>query len=101
MITHVDEIQIKSVDDDSLTKDSDKPRVITVDGGVISMDAADYSKGDLLWMKETGCGKFDIMDYSNVAGKYGQDFLDELKPRNKGKSGRQILAGPLASLSKA
>jgi hypothetical protein len=32
------------------------------------------------------------MDYSDVAEKYGEDFLEELSPPTKGKSGRQLQA---------
>jgi len=37
-----------------------------------------------------------MMDYSDVAEKYGEDFLEELSPPNKGKSGKQIIGGILA-----
>ena len=42
---------------------------------------------------------FRIMDYSSVAEKYGEEFLEELNPPNRGKSGGQLLAGALSSLS--
>ncbi|KAL9190833.1 hypothetical protein ACHAXT_000539 [Thalassiosira profunda] len=62
------------------------------------MNAADQPKGMLLWMKEAGVVMFRTLDYSEVAEKYGEEFLDELNPPNKGKSGRQILTGALTSL---
>eukprot|EP00581_Thalassiosira_minuscula_P018972 CAMPEP_0183722890 /NCGR_PEP_ID=MMETSP0737-20130205/14705_1 /TAXON_ID=385413 /ORGANISM="Thalassiosira miniscula, Strain CCMP1093" /LENGTH=218 /DNA_ID=CAMNT_0025953135 /DNA_START=43 /DNA_END=699 /DNA_ORIENTATION=+ len=88
----------EQIDDDSL-KDSDKSRVIGIGGRVISNNAAEHSKGSLLWMKESGCFLFRIMDYSDVAEKYGAEFLEELNPKNKGKSGKRILAGAMNSLS--
>lgn len=101
VVTTIDGIEIESVDDDIL-KDSDKSRVLEIGGGVISMNAADHPKGTLLHMKEAGFPMFRMMDYSDVAEKYGEEFLEELSPPNKGKSGKQILAGAMTpSLSKA
>lgn len=51
-------------------------------------------------MKESGCNLFRIMDYSDVAEKYGEDFLEELSPPNKGKSGRQLQAEAFAELGR-
>ncbi|KAL7533684.1 hypothetical protein ACHAXR_008073 [Thalassiosira sp. AJA248-18] len=100
IITTIDGMKIKS-ENDAILKDCDKSRVLTVAGGVISNNAAEHSKGTLLHMKEAGFAMFRLMDYSDVAEKYGEEFLKELSPPNKGKSGKQILAGALASLGKA
>lgn len=100
IIATINDTKIKS-EDDAILKDCDKIRVLTIEGRIISMNAAEHSKGTLLHMKEAGFPHFRMMDYSDVAEKYGEDFLEELSPPNKGKSGRQILGGALASLSKA
>ena len=98
VIMAIDGIEITSVDDDNL-KESEKSRVVTIGGRVISMNAAEHPKGSLLYLKECGAPMFRIMDYSSVAERYGEDFLEELNPPNKGKSGGRVLAGALASLS--
>lgn len=98
VIIAIDGKEITSEDDDIL-KESDKSRVITIGGRVISMNAAEHSKGSLLYMKECGMPMFRIMDYSSVAERYGEDFLEELNPPNKGKSGGRLLAGALSSLA--
>lgn len=87
-------------EDDDVLKESKGSREIVIAGDIISMSASDYSKGTLFHMKETGCAKFRIMDYSDVAEKYGQDFLEELSPPNKGKSGRQLQAEAFAELGR-
>ena len=86
---------------DAILKESDESRVIVIAGDIITMNAADLSKGALLHMKESGCHLLRIMDYSGVAEKYGEDFLEELSPPNKGKSGRLIQAEAFASLGKS
>lgn len=98
VIIAIDGEKITSEDDDIL-KESDKSRAITVGGRVISMNAAEHSKGSLLFMKERGFPMFRLMDYSSVAETYGEDFLEELNPPNKGKSGGRLLAGALSSLA--
>ncbi len=64
------------------------------------MKAADHPKGSLLWMKEIRAPMFRIMDYSGVVEKYGEEFMEELNPPNRGRSGRSILGGAVSSLSK-
>ncbi len=98
VILAIDNFEITSETDDIL-KESDKSRDITIAGRVISMNAADKPKGSLLYLKELGAPMFRIMDYSGVAEKYGEEFLEELNPPNRGKSGGSILAGALSSLS--
>eukprot|EP00984_Skeletonema_dohrnii_P038526 scaffold41847_cov200-Skeletonema_dohrnii-CCMP3373.AAC.1 len=39
------------------------------------------------------------MDYSSVGERYGEEFLEELNPPNRGKSGGRLLAGALSSFS--
>lgn len=99
VILAIDGFEITSEHDDILKEVSDKSRDITIAGRVISMKAAEHPKGSLLYMKERGMPMFRIMDYSGVAEKYGEEFLEELSPPNRGKSGGRILAGALSSLS--
>lgn len=87
-------------EDDAILKESKESRVIVIAGNIITMNAADLSKGTLWHMKESGCNLFRIMDYSDVAEKYGEDFLEELSPPNKGKSGRQLQAEAFAELGR-
>mmetsp|Transcript_24325 Transcript_24325/g.34847 ORF Transcript_24325/g.34847 Transcript_24325/m.34847 type:complete len:338 (+) Transcript_24325:44-1057(+) len=98
VILAIDNYEIPSETDDIL-KESDKSRDITIAGRVISMKAADHPKGSLLYLKEIRAPMFRIMNYSGVAEKYGEEFLEELNPPNRGKSGGRILAGALSSLS--
>jgi len=98
VILAIDGIEITCEDDDILQQ-SDKSRDITVGGRVISMNAAEHSKGSLLYMKERGMPMFRIMDYSSVGERYGEEFLEELNPPNRGKSGGRLLAGSLSSFS--
>lgn len=80
-LTYINGLKIKSVDDDILTdKTSDKPRVISVAGWLVTNNAADKTKGELLYLKETNNPLFRVMEFSTVAKKYGQDFLEELDP---------------------
>lgn len=48
-------------------------------------------------MKDIDCALFDIMDYSCVAQKYGEEFLNELDPPQR-KTGNQILAEAMNGL---
>jgi hypothetical protein len=96
IIVSINGNKIKS-EGDAILKDSNESRVIVIAGDTITMNAADLSKGKLLHMKESGNHLFRIMDYSDVAQKYGDDFLEELSPPNKGKSGRQIQAEACAT----
>lgn len=98
-IVSVDGARVESVQD--VDRGSEEGREIGLGARVISMNAADHSRGKLLLMKETGCGMFRIMDYSRVADKYGEKFLTELDPPNRGRTGRQILAGAFSSLGKS
>mmetsp|Transcript_36186 Transcript_36186/g.73704 ORF Transcript_36186/g.73704 Transcript_36186/m.73704 type:complete len:338 (+) Transcript_36186:2096-3109(+) len=98
VILAIDGFEITSEDDDILQQ-SDNSRVITIGGRVISMNAAEHSKGSLLYMKERGMPMFRIMDYSSVGERYGEEFLEELNPPNRGKSGGRLLAGALSSFS--
>lgn len=98
VILAIDGSEITSENDDIL-KISDKSRDVTIAGRVISMKAAEHPKGSLLYMKEKGMPMYRIMDYSGVEEKYGEEFLEELNPPNRGKSGGQILAGALSSMS--
>lgn len=97
-ITTIDGTTIESEKDinDVVSK---KSREIGIGERVISNNAAEHSKGTLVHMKEAGFAMFRIMDYSDVAEKYGEDFLEELDPPNKGRSGRSILAGAMAALN--
>ena len=69
--------QLKSLED--LPTKCDTSREVEVCKDCISMDASLHSRGQLMYMKDTKCGMFDIMDYSKVEAKYGKEFLDELK----------------------
>ena len=84
IITSINGVKIKS-EDDPILNESDESREIVIAGKIISRNAADHSKGTLLHMKECGCAMFRIMDYSDVAEKYGEDFFDELSPPNRWK----------------
>lgn len=97
-ILAIDGVNVDSTND--IHKGNEKSREIGLGARTISMNAADHSRGKLLHMKDSGSAMFRIMDYSHVADKYGEEFLDELDPPNKGKKGQQILAGALSSLGK-
>eukprot|EP00579_Thalassiosira_antarctica_P001877 CAMPEP_0201870812 /NCGR_PEP_ID=MMETSP0902-20130614/3871_1 /ASSEMBLY_ACC=CAM_ASM_000551 /TAXON_ID=420261 /ORGANISM="Thalassiosira antarctica, Strain CCMP982" /LENGTH=314 /DNA_ID=CAMNT_0048396593 /DNA_START=95 /DNA_END=1039 /DNA_ORIENTATION=- len=96
-ITTIDGTTIESEKD--IIDVSKKSREIGIGERIISNNAAEHSKGTLVHMKEAGFAMFRIMDYSDVAEKYGEDFLEELDPPNKGRSGRSILAGAMAALN--
>eukprot|EP00956_Cyclotella_meneghiniana_P014699 scaffold22130_cov62-Cyclotella_meneghiniana.AAC.3 len=91
-IISVDGEELKSLVD--LSTECDKSREVMVLKACISADASDYSKGELMYLKDIKCSLFDSMDYSNVEKKYGKEFLDELNPPQR-KSGNQILAEAL------
>jgi hypothetical protein len=95
-IISIDGSSIESVDD--LLGGSEKSREIIIGKRIISNNAAAHSKGKLLWMKEINCGLFRIMDYSEVASKYGEEFLEQLSPPQR-KSGKRILAEAFNSLN--
>jgi len=95
-IISIDGVPIKSVDD--VLTESSKSREIKTGERVISTNAAEHSKAELLYLKDIECSLFDIMDYSFVAEKYGEDFLNELDPPQR-KTGNQILAEAMNGLA--
>jgi hypothetical protein len=95
-ILSIDGVPIKSVDD--VQTESNKSREIKTGERVISTNAAEHSKAELLYLKDIECSLFDIMDYSKVAEKYGEDFLNELDPPQR-KTGNQILAEAMNGLA--
>ena len=95
-ILSIDGVPIKSVDD--VQTESKKSREIKTGERVISTNAAEHSKAELLYLKDIECSLFDIMDYSGVAEKYGEDFLNELDPPQR-KTGNQILAEAMTVLA--
>ena len=93
-ILSIDGVPIKSVDD--VQTESKKSREIRTGERVISNNAAEHSKAELLYLKDIECALFDIMDYSEVAEKYGDEFLNQLDPPQR-KTGNQILADGLVN----
>lgn len=78
--------------------ESNKSREIRTGERVITNNAAERSKAELLYFKDIQCTLFDMMDYSGVAEKYGEDFLNELDPPQR-KTGNQILAEAMNGLA--
>lgn len=96
IITTIGGKKIESEDD--IPEEVEEDTEIGVGERVMSMDAAQHSKGVLLSMKYVGNAMFRTLDYSKVAEKYGEAFLEELSPPQR-KTGNQLLAGALSSLS--
>ena len=97
-IVTIDGKKIETEED--IPSECEKDTEIGVGEYVMTMDASHLSKGMLLAMKYTNCAKFRILDYSNVAQKYGEDFLDELDPPQR-KSGNQLLAEAFTAIGNA
>jgi len=95
-ILSIDGVPIKSVYD--VLTESSKSREIKTGERVISTNAAEHSKAELLYLKDIECSLFDIMDYSKVAEKYGEDFLNELDPPQR-KTGNQILVDSMVAVA--
>ena len=95
-IISIEGVPIKSVDD--VLSESNKSREISGGERVISNNAAEHSKAELLYLKDIECALFDIMDYSFVAEKYGEDFLNQLDPPQR-KTGNQILVDSMAAVA--
>ena len=94
----IDGYELLSEEDVPPTTNSDQSRELTFSTRVISRNAADHPKGSLLYMKEMKMPMFRIMNYTGVEEKYGEEFLEELDPPNRGRSGKSILVGALSSL---